>query len=194
MTTFSAQQHREISLLTRFYGKNAQSLYCTHDRSLSAVLARARNSRRVQDARFVAGIELAQALLAEELRTRECLNSPSTVREYLRLQFAGQGFESFVLLYLNSQNQLIDAEELFRGTLSQTAVFPREVVKRALSFNAAAVICAHPHPSGLCEPSRADEALTQALKQALALVEVKVLDHIIVAGNHTLSFAERGLL
>ena len=102
--------------------------------------------------------------------------------------------EVFVALFLDAQNRVIGIEELFRGTLTQTSVYPREVVKRALHHNAAALIFAHNHPSGVAEPSRADEALTQALKQALALIDVRVLDHFIVAGSGVLSFAERGLL
>ncbi len=138
--------------------------------------------------------ELVQRWLNEELR-RECsLSSPSSVRDHLRLIFAGQEHESFVVLFLDAQNRLIESAELFRGTLTQTSVYPREIVKEALRQNAAAVIFSHNHPSGVAEPSRADEMLTNALKQALSLVDVKVLDHFIVAGSSTLSFAERGLL
>jgi DNA repair protein RadC len=110
------------------------------------------------------------------------------------LIFAGQEHESFVVLFLDAQNRLIVSEELFRGTLTQTSVYPREIVKEALRKNAASVIFSHNHPSGVAEPSRADELLTNSLKQALALVDVKVLDHFIVAGAAILSFAERGLL
>lgn len=138
--------------------------------------------------------ELVKRWLNEELK-RECLlSAPSAVRDYLRVCFAGQEHESFLVLYLDAQNRLIRSEELFRGTLTQTSVYPREVVKGALQNNAAAVIFSHNHPSGVAEPSRADEQLTQALKTALALVDVKVLDHFIIAGADALSFAERGLL
>lgn len=138
--------------------------------------------------------ELVRRWLDEELR-RDCtLNSPGSVRDYLRLIFAGQEYESFVVLFLDAQNRLISGKEMFRGTLTQTSVYPREVVKEALQHNAAAVILAHNHPSGVPEPSRADELLTTSLKQALSLVDVKVLDHFIVAGSSALSFAERGLL
>jgi len=138
--------------------------------------------------------ELVSRWLNEELR-RDCLlSSPASVRDYLRLHFAGQEHESFVVLFLDAQNRLVVAEELFRGTLTQTSVYPREIVKAALRHNAAAVIFAHNHPSGLPEPSRADEMLTVSLKQALSLIDVKVLDHFIVANSATLSFAERGLL
>lgn len=144
--------------------------------------------------RCVIARELVKRWLGEELH-RECaFSQPAAVREYLQIHFAQREYESFVTLHLDAQNRLIVAEELFRGTLTQTSVYPREVVKSALSHNAAAVIFAHNHPSGIAEPSRADELLTQALKQALALVDVKVLDHFIVAGAGILSFAERGLL
>jgi len=113
---------------------------------------------------------------------------------YLHLHFFGQEYESFFVLFVDAQNHLIAAKEMFRGTLTQTAVFPREILKEALQQNAAVVIFAHNHPSGIAEPSRADEVLTQSLKQALALVDVTVLDHFIVAGSGILSFAERGLI
>ena len=138
--------------------------------------------------------ELVRRWLHEEMRERSLLNSPDAVRDYLRNLFAGREFESFVVLYLDSQNRMIAVEELFRGTISQTSVYPREVVKNALAHNAASLIFAHNHPSGLAEPSRADEMLTSTLKQALALVDVRVLDHLVVAGPTVLSFAERGLL
>ena len=116
------------------------------------------------------------------------------MRDCLRIHFAGREYESFVALFLDSQHRLIAVDELFRGTLTQTSVYPREVLKAALKENAAAVIFAHNHPSGIPEPSKADERLTTALKSALALVDVRVLDHFIVAGAGVLSFAERGLL
>lgn len=142
----------------------------------------------------LAARELVHRWLAEELR-RDCtLNSPGKVRDYLRLFFAGQEHESFVVLFLDAQNRLIVAKELFRGTLTQTSVYPREIAREALQHNAAAVILSHNHPSGVAEPSGADEVLTSTLKQTLSLVDVKVLDHFIVAGAATLSFAERGLL
>lgn len=138
--------------------------------------------------------ELAARSIAEELRHRDALNSPSRVREFLVHRLAGLPHEVFVAMFLDAQNRVIAIEELFRGTLTQTSVYPREVVKAALRTNAGAIIFAHNHPSGVAEPSHADETLTQALKQALALVDVRVLDHFIVAGTKTLSFAERGLL
>lgn len=138
--------------------------------------------------------ELVMRSLSEELKSRDALTSPGAVRDYLRLVLGGREHEVFMALFLDAQNRVLAADEMFRGTLTQTSVYPREVVKAALRHNAAAVIFAHNHPSGVAEPSRADEMLTTALKQALALVDVKVLDHFIVAGASILSFAERGLL
>ena len=125
---------------------------------------------------------------------RASLNSPSLVRDYLRLTLTDKEHEVFACVFIDAQNRVIAVEELFRGTLTQTSVYPREVVKRALHRNCAAVILAHNHPSGVAEPSHADEMLTQCLKTALALVDVKVLDHFIIAADQSLSFAERGLL
>lgn len=138
--------------------------------------------------------ELFRRSLLEPLRKRDALSSPSMVRDFLRITLDERDYEVFVVLFLDSQNHVLDCEEMFRGTLTQTSVYPREVVKRALQQNAAAVILAHNHPGGAPEPSRADEVLTSALQRALALVDVKVLDHFIIAGGCTLSFAERGLL
>ena len=122
------------------------------------------------------------------------LNAPATVRDYLRLHFAGYEHESFVAIFLDAQHRVIVSHELFCGTLTQTSVYPREVVKAALRVNAAAVIFSHNHPSGVAEPSQSDQMLTDALKQSLSLVDVRVLDHLIVAGSECLSFAERGLI
>lgn len=147
-----------------------------------------------QHEKCVLARELVRRWLNEEVK-RECvLSAPSAVRDCLRIHFAGREYESFVALFLDAQHRVIEIEELFRGTLTQTSVYPREVVKAALHHNAAAVIFSHNHPSGIAEPSKADEQLTTALKQALALVDVRVLDHFIVAGASVLSFAERGLL
>jgi len=138
--------------------------------------------------------EMSRRALAEEMQVRDVLSSPRQVRDYLCLKLGALPREVFVVLFLDAQNRVLAQEELFTGTLTQTSVYPREVVKRVLHHNAASVIFAHNHPSGIAQQSRADELLTTALKQALALVDVRVLDHFVVAGNHTLSFAERGLL
>ncbi|NEX60432.1 RadC family protein [Noviherbaspirillum galbum] len=143
-------------------------------------------------AQFQAVLELARRALAEELQLGDLLCSPKAVRQYLQLMLANQGHESFVVLFLDTKNHLIASEELFRGTLTQASVYPREVVKAALARNAAALIFAHNHPSGSPEPSDADRVLTAALKQALGLVDVRVLDHFIVAGHQVYSFAEHG--
>lgn len=123
-----------------------------------------------------------------------CLTSPAQVRDFVTLQIGASAQEIFMGLFLDTQHRLIQSQELFRGTLTQTSVFPREVVKEALRLNAAAVIFAHNHPSGVPEPSRPDELLTQTLKRALELIDVRVLDHIVVGGTQTKSFAELGLL
>ena len=140
---------------------------------------------------------IQQALRLLESRMRAVgplLTNPQTVRDYLRLRIADLEHEAFIVLFLDNQHRLIAVEEMFRGTLAQTSVYPREVVKAALRHNASAVVFAHNHPSGVAEPSRADELLTAALKQALALVDIKTLDHFVVGGDKTISFAERGLL
>ncbi len=144
-------------------------------------------------AQLQAVLEMAKRALGEQLAARELLSSPQAVRDYLRLTLAGLPHEVFLAMWLDAQNRLIASDELFRGTLTQTSVYPREVVKRALARNAAAVILAHNHPSGVADPSAADITLTRALKDALNLVDVRVLDHFIVAGTHPpLSLAERG--
>ncbi len=145
-------------------------------------------------AELVAVLELARRALAEQLRERAALDTPQAVKDYLQLQLAHKKHESFAVLFLDNQHKLLALEELFRGTLAQTSVYPREVVLRALHHHAAAVVLAHNHPSGTVQPSRADEALTQALKAALALVDVRVLDHVIVAPGLALSMAEKGLI
>ncbi len=145
-------------------------------------------------AQLQAALELARRALKEEISSRDALSSPRAVRDYLRLALAGREQEVFVVLLLDARHRMTASEELFRGTLTQTSVYPREVVKCALKHNAAAVIFAHNHPSGVAEPSHADEILTRSLKAALALVDIQVLDHFIVAGSRTMSFAERGLL
>jgi len=145
-------------------------------------------------AQIAAVMELARRALSEEMRARDSLTSPAAVRGYLRLRMQHLGHECFYCVCLDAQNRVIEASELFRGTLTQTSVYPREVVKHALAHNAASVILAHNHPSGVAEPSIQDQALTRTLSEALALVDVKVLDHFIVAPGACLSFAERGLM
>ena len=146
------------------------------------------------DHKLSAARELTLRDLQARMRGAPVMNSPQTLREWLRLYCASLEHEVFLALYLDAHHALIGTEQLFRGTLTQTSVYPRELVKAALARNAAAVAVAHNHPSGNAEPSRADEFLTQTLKSALSLVDVRFLDHFIVAGDHVVSFAERGLV
>jgi DNA repair protein RadC len=193
-----------IFLRTGMKGKSAVDLareLLTKYGSLTLLFAAGREDfckvKGMGAAKFVqlqAVLEMSRRALQEELQHGDTLNSPRAVRDYLQLQLAGRSQEVFMVLFLDTQHRVIATEELFHGTLSQTSVYPREVVKRALAHNAAAVILAHNHPSGVTEPSGADQLLTSALKQALALVDVTVLDHFVVAAGRTLSFAERGLL
>ena len=148
----------------------------------------------VKWAALQAAVELTRRSLAEQLRCNDALQSPAAVRQFLALWLRERPYEAFAALFLDSQNRLLVADELFRGTLSQTAVYPREVARRALQVNAAGVILAHNHPSGVAQASAADRVLTDALKSALGQLDIPVLDHLIVAGNASLSFAERGWL
>jgi DNA repair protein RadC len=157
-------------------------------------LALERGLGKAKLALLQAVLELARRVLKEDISRGNALSSPQAVRDFLRLTLSGRAREVFVALLLDAQHQVIAVEELFSGTLTQTSVYPREVVKAALRHNSAAVIFAHNHPSGVAEPSSADELLTRTLKSALALVDIQVLDHFIVAGSATTSFAERGLL
>ena len=136
----------------------------------------------------------ARRLLANRVRRGATMSSPEAVKDHLRLELGALEHEVFCVLFLDAQHRIIALKQMFRGTVSQTSVYPREVVKEALAVNAAAVILAHNHPSGSVEPSRADEFLTQTLRTALALVDVRVLDHLVVAGADVCSFAERGLV
>ena len=145
-------------------------------------------------AELVAVLELARRAMAQQLKARTVFASPDAVKHYLQLHLANKDHEVFAVLFLDVQNRLLALKEMFQGTLTQTSVYPREVVLHALKYQAAAVVLAHNHPSGTVQPSRADEALTQTLKTALALIDVRVLDHIIVAPGDALSMAERGLL
>ena len=147
-----------------------------------------------KQAELLAVFELARRALSQRLKEREAFQTPNAVKQYLQLQLAHKNHEVFAVLFLDSQNRLIALEELFRGTLNQTSVYPREVVLRALHHHAAAVVLAHNHPSGEARPSRADETLTQTLKAALALVDVRVLDHFVVTRSQACSMAEMGLV
>ena len=192
-----------LFLRTGVRGKSALDLareLLSRSGGLSGLLGAGRIPHRVKGlgaakaAQLAAVLEVARRCIGEELRSGNALASPAAVRDYLRLALGAREHEVFLALLLDSQHRVLKTMELFLGTLTQTSVYPREVVKAALAANAAAVIFAHNHPSGVAQPSQADELLTRQLKEALALVEIKVLDHFIVAGNQCLSFAERGLL
>ena len=143
---------------------------------------------------LLAVMETARRALAQQIRVAPVFESPQAVKDYAALQLAAYEHEVFAVLFLDGQHRLLKMEEMFRGSLTQTSVYPREVVRRALSLNAGAVIFAHNHPSGLAEPSRADEYLTQSLKSALGLVDIRVLDHLVVGRGQVVSMAERGLI
>ncbi|MDR3371287.1 DNA repair protein RadC [Rhodoferax sp.] len=145
-------------------------------------------------AELVAVLELARRAMAQRLQERTVFDTPDAVKNYLQLHLSARKQEVFAVLFLDVQNRLLAMEELFQGTLSQTSVYPREVVLRALHHQASAVVLSHNHPSGTVQPSRADEMLTQTLKTTLALIDVRVLDHVIVAPGEALSMAERGLM
>jgi DNA repair protein RadC len=193
-----------IFLRTGVRGKSAVDLardVVTQFGSLSALCGADRKAfcgvHGLGDAKYVqlqAVLEMAQRALGEKLKKGVALESPAAVRDFLRLRLHGLAHEVFVGVFLDAQHRVLSVEDLFSGTLMQTSVYPREVVKRALHHNAAAILFAHNHPSGVAEPSRADELLTANLKRALALVDVKVLDHFVVGADSVLSFAERGLL
>ncbi len=193
-----------IFLRTGVRGKSAVDLareVVTQFGSLSALCNADQNEfcaiHGLGQAKFVqlqAVLEMARRALREKLKQGVTLNTPHAVRDYLRLHLQHRPHEVFVGVFLDAQNRVLAVEDLFSGTLTQTSVYPREVVKSALRHNAAALIFAHNHPSGVAEPSRADELLTANLKRALALIDVKVLDHFVVGADSTMSFAERGIL
>ncbi len=145
-------------------------------------------------AELAAVFEIARRAVGAQLAEAPVFDNPAAVKQFAALAIGALGFEVFAVLFLDNQHRLLNHEEMFRGTLTQTSVYPREVVRRALELNSAAVIFAHNHPSGTAEPSRADEFLTQSLKAALQLVDVRVLDHLVVGRGEVVSFAERGLL
>lgn len=175
-------------LLTKFGSLNG--IFAATEHELSQVHGIG-SSKYVQ---LQAIFEMSRRALSEQLQQQDVLNSPQAVRDYLVLKLGSLTKEVFLVLFLDTQNRLVATEEMFSGSLKETSVYPREVVKRALHHNAAAVIFAHNHPSGIAQQSQADELITKQLKQALDLVDVRVLDHFIVAGNNTLSFAQKGLL
>lgn len=194
----NVQNSSNNELLSALVGKgNAKKLIAVPLSILFGV--RARRQEVCEDPAQYSIISVAKELvtraMAEEIQTNSIsLSSPQTVKDYIRLVLGGREQEVFMVLFLDAQNKLIASEEMFHGTLTQTSVYPREVLKRALAHNANSVILAHNHPSGLAEPSRSDETLTNALKDALSHIDVRILDHIIIGDQTTTSFAERGLV
>lgn len=187
-------RHQLEAIVLGETGTAACGLGCTEDFALLGLCS----DTGARDARLrhvlAAAHELLVRITTEAIVGRCIVDSPELVQCYLRVHFAGAERETFVVIFLDAQLRVIAAEELFAGTLTQTSVHPREVVKRALQHNAAAVICAHPHPSGNCEPSRADEFITRTLQSALALVDVRLVDHFVVSGTQCVAFSQRGLL
>ena len=175
-------------LLDQFQGWHGLLHACVND------LARIKGLGPAKRAEIAAVLEIARRSLLQELAQQPVFDSPDAVKQFIRLKLAGLPHEVFAVMFLNAQHRLIAMEEMFRGTLTQTSVYPREIIKRGLELGAAAVILAHNHPSGVAEPSRSDEALTDALRNALALVDMRVLDHLVVGSGEVVSFAERGLL
>jgi len=160
----------------------------------AAELGRMKGLGPAKRAELAAVLEIARRALRQQLRQAPVFDAPQKVKDFVALRLGGLPHEVFAVLWLDAQHRLIDMQELFRGSLAQTSVYPREVVRQALALNAGAAILAHNHPSGIAEPSRADEALTQSLVSALRLIEVRVLDHLVVGTGSVVSFAERGLM
>jgi len=160
----------------------------------AADLGRVKGLGPAKRAEVAALLEIARRALGQRLQRAPAFEQPQAVKDFVSLHLARQPHEVFAVLFLDSQHRLLRLEEMFHGTLSQTSVYPREVARRALELNAAAVILAHNHPSGVAEPSRADEMLTTALVATLKLLDVRVLDHLVIAQGAVVSFAERGLL
>ena len=163
-------------------------------RAEAADLKRIKGLGPAKRAEIAAVLEMARRALAQQLQAAPAFDAPQKVKDYLALHLGTRVQEVFAVLFLDGQHRLLKLEEMFHGTLTQTSVYPREIVRRALELNAGAVILAHNHPSGVAEPSRADEVLTQTLKSALQLVDVRVLDHLVVGQGTVISFTERGLL
>ncbi|MBY0499742.1 MAG: DNA repair protein RadC [Nitrosomonas sp.] len=203
-STLSDTELLAIFLRTGISGKSAVDLareLLLHFGSLTNVFAASQSNfcqlpgmGMAKYAQLQAILEMARRALGEELKCGNAMNSPRLVRDFLRLSLANKQHEVFIGIFLDAKNHAIATEELFSGTLTQASVYPREIIKRALYHNAAAVIFAHNHPSGIAEPSHADKVLTQSLKQALSLVDVQVLDHFIVGNGTALSFSEHDLI
>lgn len=204
VNTLSDAELLAIFLRTGITGKSAVDLareLLSHFGSLTSIFAASQNNfcqipgmGIAKYAQLQAVLEMSRRALGEELKKGNTLSSPELVRNFLRLSLANKQHEVFIGIFLDAKNHAIATEELFSGTLTQTSVYPREIIKRALFHNAAAIIFAHNHPSGVAEPSHADKILTQSLKQALAFIDVKALDHFVIGNGTALSFAEHDLI
>jgi len=191
LTTPAYSMLSDTQLLGKLIGvREARRLY----RGSLAPLFDGSHDKEITPGKCAVARELVQRWLNEELSRESVLSAPSAVRDCLRIHFAGREYESFIALFLDTQHRLIVAEELFRGTLSETAVYPREIARSALRLNAGSVIFAHNHPNHDSHPSLEDRAMTKLLTKALALIDVAVLDHLVIAPNSTFSFAERKYL
>lgn len=184
----------DAALLEPFFGREAEDVLESCEGSFQRLFHEARNLRTPGGVVLAAALEVVRRALAEELAERCELNGPQVVMDYLRTFFVGRPHEVFVVLYLDAKNRLLRTDEAFNGTLTQCSVYPREIVRRALELGAAGVIFSHNHPSGVAEPSDADKWLTDNLKRALAMVDVRVLDHVVIAAGGAVSFTERGLI
>ena len=181
------------ALRTLFGVRAANRIYSATGGRVSLVLEDAR-CRYGDGWDAIRAVQILTERAFRETPAEHIINSPNLASAFLKARLAGIGYELFGAVFLNAQHGVVQYEELFRGTATQTSVYPREVVKRALTLNASALVCVHQHPSGNPEPSRADETLTRALSAALALVDVRLIDHLVIAGDRHVSFAERGLL
>ena len=184
----------DSALLEAYFGAEATDVLESCNGSWQAVLTGTRNPPTPAWAALASALEILQRALGEVLHSADAMRSPEIVRKYLRTFLLGRPAEVFVVMYLDAQHHLIRTEEAFLGTLTQTSVYPREIARRAIELGSSAILCAHNHPSGISEPSRSDEHLTRQLRDALALIDVQLLDHFIIALEGDVSFAERGLL
>lgn len=184
----------DAALLEPFFGREAEDVLESCEGSFQRLFHEARQLRTPSGVALACALEIVRRAFAEELADRCELGNPQAVVDYLRTFFVGRTHEVFVVLYVDAQNRLLKTEEAFTGTLTQCSVYPREIIRRALELGAAGVIFSHNHPSGVAEPSQGDQMLTDNLKRALAIVDVRVLDHVVIAAGGAVSFAERGLI
>ena len=184
----------DAALLESFFGPEASDVLGACEGSWQAVMRASRDMHTPAGRALCAALEIVRRALCEELQERSVLDTPEKVATFLRSFYIGRPYEVFVVLYLDAQNRLIRAEEAFVGTITQCVVFPREIVRRALELGSAGVVFSHNHPSGVAEPSRSDRQITETLTSALATVDVRVLDHLLVTAGQCVSFAELGLI